>query len=283
MERETSQRGFQITGARIPIILALKKIEDLRPHEEIVEPDLQGLIVALRRDPILRHPIIADSNSGAVLDGTHRLEALSRVGCLTIPAALIDYQNPLIRIDQWYRVVEGMSADRFRGELSLPASSVPPSEADRRLLNREGYASTRDSQSCFLYISEIATPLHLCRKAFKLEQIGRNKGLKITYTDTEDTGPLTDNSFLMSTIRLEKREVVDACRDHILFPPKSTRHLIPSRPLGINTPLDLLRDPEMQRAEDKFEQHLKSKKVKHLPEGSWVGSRRYLEEVFLFE
>lgn len=283
MERETSQKGFQITAAKIPIFLALKEIQDLLPHEEIVEADLQGLVEALRRDPVLRHPIIADSNSGAVLDGTHRLAALSRVGCLRIPAALIDYQNPLVRIDQWYRVVEGMNVERFMTELPLPATSVSPSEADRKLLNREGYASIRDTNSCILYTSELAKALVLCRKAFKLEQDARNEGLKITYTDTEDTGRLSVNSFVMSTIRLEKKEVVAGCRDHVLFPPKSTRHLIPSRPLGINTPLELLRDPQMQRAEDKFEQHLKSKKMKHLPEGSWIGSRRYMEEVFLFE
>jgi L-serine kinase (ADP) len=283
LERETSQKGFRINSAKIPIFLALKKIQDLMPHEEIVEADLNGIVNALHRDPILRHPIIADSNSGAVLDGTHRLAALSRLGCLTIPTALIDYQNPLVRIDQWYRVVEGMSAEHFRRELPLLATAMSPLDADRKLLNREGYASIRDNQSCFLYQSEMVSALDLCRKAYKLEEIGRNKGLKITYIDTEDTGRLAVNHFLMSTIRLEKREVIAGCRDHNLFPPKSTRHLIPSRPLGINTPLELLRDPQMQRAGGRFEQHLKSMKVKHLPEGSWVGSRRYMEEVFLFE
>lgn len=283
MERETSPKGFQIVSAKIPIFLALKRIEELRPHEEIVEQDLKGIVHALSRDPVLRHPIIADSTSGAVLDGTHRLAALSKLGCLTIPAALIDYQNPLIKIDRWYRVFDGMNTDRFMRDLSLLATPLSPSEADRSLLDRNGYASIRDDQSCFLFTSEKTSALELCRKAFRLEEIGRNKGLKITYTDTEDPQRLSDKSFTMSTIRLEKREVVAGCRDHVLFPPKSTRHLIPSRPLGVNTPLELLKDPQIPRAEDKFEQHLGSKRIRHLPEGSRVGSRRYMEEVFLFE
>jgi len=283
LERETPQKGFQINSARIPIFLALKRVEDLRPHEEIVEPDLKGIIEALRRDPVLRHPIIADSTSGAVLDGTHRLAALSTLGCLTIPTALIDYQNPLVRIDRWYRVVDGMNAELFKRELILPSIPLSPSAADLRLLNREGYASIRDDKNCFLYLSEGKSPLDLCRKAFKMEEVARHKGLKVTYVDTEDSGRLSDRTFLMSTIQLEKEEVVEGCRNHTLFPPKSTRHLIPSRPLGINIPLELLRDSQMQKAEDKFEQQLRSKKVRHLPEGSRIGSRRYMEEVFLFE
>jgi len=39
----------------------------------------------------------------------------------------------------------------------------------------------------------------------------------------------------------------------------------------------------VEEAEAEFEKYLAAKRVRRLPEGSMVGSRRYMEEVFLFE
>src|SRR5213592_4017968 len=81
----------------------------------------------------------------------------------------------------------------------------------------------------------------------------------------------------------KKNKVVESCQAHNLFPPKSTRHLIPSRPLGIGVPLLWLKNRNIEEAEAEFEKYLAAKRVRRLPEGSMVGSRRYMEEVFLFE
>ena len=121
------------------------------------------------------------------------------------------------------------------------------------------------------------------QNSFGIEDIARNTHLKIVYTDNDDPRELRAKGFMMSTIRVEKSEVVESCMNHRLFPPKSTRHLIPSRPLGLTVPLDWLKNTNYAEAESAFVKHIRSKHVKRLPEGSRVGSRRYLEEVFLFE
>jgi len=284
LETSTSPRGFAITESKIPILLALKRTEELRPHEETVREDLNGIVRALQNDPILRHPIIADSTSGAVLDGTHRLAALKHLGCRTIPTALIDYQNPLVVIDRWFRKIKLEDPQDFMNHLSkLSPIAMSTSEADRSLLNRSSYASLQDHQDCWSFRSNESAPLDMCKRAFALEQIAVTGNGKITYSDKADITNLSRFTMLMSTIRLEKNDVVDCCRKHLLFPPKSTRHLIPSRPLGTNVPLNWLRDLNVPEAEAEFEKHLSKMKVKRLPEGSTVGSRRYMEEVFLFE
>src|SRR4029077_14163878 len=94
---------------------------------------------------------------------------------------------------------------------------------------------------------------------------------------------VSPTSTLMSTIRLEKSEVVESCIKQKLFPTKSTRHLIPSIPLGTSVPLRWLKIANIEEAETEFEKHLTRMRVIKLPEGSVVGSRRYMEEVFLFE
>jgi hypothetical protein len=285
LEVDPSEKGFQINTGRIPILLTLKRIRELKPHEETVLIDLRGIVTSLERDPVLRHPIIADSATGAVLDGTHRLIALSQLGCDTIPTALIDYQNPLVRVDRWFRVITGENLNDFMKRTEQKSSHLSSSttEADQSLLSRLSYATLCDRRKCFTFRSNEPTALKACQNAYQIEKIARNNDLKIAYTDNEDLKALLKNSFLMSTIRVEKSEVIESCVNHTLFPPKSTRHLIPSRPLSLAVPLDWLKSKNYADAESAFVKHIRSKHIKRLPEGAKVGSRRYLEEVFLFE
>jgi len=285
LEVDPSGKGFEIRNGKIPILLTLKRISELKPHEETVPTDLHGIASTLKRDPVLRHPIIADSVTGAVLDGTHRLATLLRLGCYTIPTALIDYQNPLVRVDRWFRVITGEDLNDFmkRTEKSRSDLVTSASEADQGLLSRLSYAALRNQKECFTFRSNGYGALEACQNAFQIEEIARNNHLDIAYADSDDPKVLSRNSFLMSTIRVEKSEVIESCVNHTLFPPKSTRHLIPSRPLGIAFPLDWLKNKNYAEAESAFGKHILSKHVRRLPEGSKVGSRRYMEEVFLFE
>jgi L-serine kinase (ADP) len=284
LEQASSPRGFAITAARIPILLSLKRTEDLRPHEETVQEDLNGIVKALQHEAILRHPIIADSKTGLVLDGTHRLAALKGLGCRSVPAALIDYQNPLVQVDRWFRIIKlenpGDLLKRLEGLTPIPTATP---EADTSLLDRSSYATLRDTHQCLAFRSKDVAPLSLCRHAFALEQIARDNHAKVTYTDKGDTENLSPSTILMSTIRLTKLEVVECCLKNQLFPPKSTRHLIPSRPLGITVPLRWLKETNFEDAEGRLEKHLAAMTIRRLPEESVVGSRRYMEEVFLFE
>ncbi|HYY92593.1 MAG TPA: hypothetical protein VE955_11465, partial [Candidatus Dormibacteraeota bacterium] len=166
---------------------------------------------------------------------------------------------------------------------NLSPVPIPASESDRSLFDRKSYATLRDPQDCFALESKDPDPFYMTRHAFALEEIARRNHSKVDYTDNADTKDLTEISVLMSTIRLEKEEVVDTCLKRLLFPPKSTRHLIPSRPLGVSVPLEWLKTNNIPAAEAKFEKHLATMSVRRLPEGSKVGSRRYMEEVFLFE
>ncbi len=219
------------------------------------------------------------------MDGNHRLAALSRLGCYTIPTALIDYQNPLIKVDRWFRVITGESLNDFMERTQKIPSRIAESEAraDRTLLSRSSYASLYNKRECFIFGSIGSNALQAFQNSFRIEEIARNSHLKIAYNDTDEFKELTEDSFMMSTIRVEKREVIESCMNHKLFPPKSTRHLIPSRPLGLAVPLEWLKNKNFAEAESSFVKHIRSKHVKRLPQGSKVGSRRYLEEVFLFE
>ncbi len=208
------------------------------------------------------------------MDGTHRLAALKKLGCRTVPAALIDYENPLVQVNRWFRIITGDTLQNFiKRPRQSSASSMSPSDAEQSLLGRSCYATLRDKTECLGFKSKEYTPLALYRHAFQLEQIARYNHMKIAYTDNGEMNQVSGSDILMSTICLKKSEVVESCLGHYLFPPKSTRHLIPSRPLGIGVPLGWLKNPNVEEAEAEFEKYLAAKRVRRLPEGSMVGSR----------
>ncbi len=282
MEVDTSSDGYQIKNSKIPILLALRKVANLKPHEETIPSDLNRLVGLLKQAPVLRHPLVADKNTGLVLDGMHRLAAITRLGCQLAPCALIDYQDPKVRVERWFRTIQGTTLEGFTPRiLSMGPKNETSSRAEKSLLGRECYASLEDIQSCLVFPTRDKDPLSLARASFEIENIARNSQLGIAYTDAKAIP--SSNGFVLSTVCMEKQEILEVTSQHRLFPPKTTRHIIPSRPLGLAVPLAWLKETRPDRSQEKFLKHLRALKMIRQPEGSWVGSRRYQEEVFVFE
>lgn len=260
------------------------KTLDLRPHEETVPDDLQRLVEALKANPVLRHPIIADRKTGIVLDGTHRLAAVKELKCDFIPSALVDYHDQRIMVERWFRVLTGDSVKDFEKGLDrLRPKALSHKECEDGLAERRWFATIEKNTQCLAFPSKTTNVYQMVQASYKIELEARKQKLKITYQDNASAEGNTSESLLLSMIKIEKAEVVATAKRGKLFPPKSTRHLVPSRPLGGGVPLDWLQGTDFSEAQSRYLKFLQSRKVKQLPEGSRVGSRRYLEEVFLFE
>lgn len=284
MEANSSLKGYLITNAKIPILITLKKTSDLKAHEETIPDDLKRLVSALRDNPVLRHPIIADIHSGIVLDGTHRLAAVKRLKCNFIPAALVDYDDPRITVERWFRLFSGPNVAKFESGLRrLDLREVNHDECETGLLQRQWYATVERGGFCGAFPRRKNTAYDMVRDSYAIELAARKKKVKISYQDNKDQESSRKTSLVMSMIKILKSEVVETVSQGQLFPPKSTRHLVPSRPLGGGVPLEWLQSSEYTEAESQYHEFIRSRKITKLPEGSRVGSRRYLEEVFLFE
>jgi L-serine kinase (ADP) len=284
LEAHSSLKGYSIAGGRIPILITLRKTSDLRPHEETVAEDLKKLVSALKQNPVLRHPIIADRITGTVLDGTHRLAAVKQLKCNFIPSALVDYNDPQITIERWFRQFSGSSLQNLESDLNrLDPRRVSLDECEDGLSKRRWYATVEKSNSHMAFPVRNPDPYQMVQDSHRIEIAARTQGARITYQDNKDMEAGDSESLVMSTIKLEKEEIVETVKKGKLFPPKSTRHLVPSRPLGGGVPIDWLQGFDFSEAQSRYQEFIQSKKVKRLPEGSRVGSRRYLEEVFLFE
>jgi L-serine kinase (ADP) len=284
LEAHSSLKGYSIADGRIPILITLRKTSDLRPHEETVAEDLKKLVNALKENPVLRHPIIADRFTGTVLDGTHRLAAVKQLKCNFIPSALVDYNDPQITIERWFRQFSGSNLQNLENELMrLDPRKVSLDECEDGLSKRRWYATVEKPKSYLAFPVRGPDPYQMVQDSHRIEITARKQGARITYQDNKDMEAGDSESLVMSTIKLEKKEIVEIVKKGKLFPPKSTRHLVPSRPLGGGVPIDWLQGSDFSEAQSRYLAYIQSRKVKRLPEGSRVGSRRYLEEVFLFE
>ena len=87
-------------------IIALLNIADLKDHEHINENYLVELTRKIKEDKELKIPVVVDKHSNVVLDGHHRFYALQRLGCKRIPAFVVDYYNPDIKLNCWNHYVK---------------------------------------------------------------------------------------------------------------------------------------------------------------------------------
>ncbi len=283
MVENSSPEQYKIPNSRLPILLTLKPLRDLKAHEQTVSEDLHVLVSSLQKDPVLRHPIVVDKTTGLVLDGTHRLAALAETGCQFAPCALIDYNDSRIILERWFRVIEGVELREYLSRIpNIDWKTSTPREAQELLLLRECYAALQDNKLCVVFPKLEKDPGSLVSRAFEIERKARQNGLKIVFSD-ENEIPTNERGFVLSSIKMEKPEVLLHAMNKSPFPPKTTRHIIPSRPLGVNVPTEWLKSGTLEVARQSFVKHLRTKRVTRLAEGSWVGSRRYQEELFLFE
>ncbi|HZD13291.1 MAG TPA: hypothetical protein VE177_07225, partial [Candidatus Binatus sp.] len=200
--------GYEIRSAKIPIVIAIRPLRSLLPHEEVVEEELFSLSRSITLDKVLRHPILADSRTGVVLDGTHRFVVLERLGYRLAPVALVDYQSPAIRIDRWYRIFHGAELDDdLYSSLSALGFEVREEKPviGRRLLEAREISMVLEDENRLLVFPrpKDTTPLTALQVARKIEEFMLRKGCVLSYQDARPS-PTQSQTLALSPLRLEK-------------------------------------------------------------------------------
>ena len=101
--------------------------------------------------------------------------------------------------------------------------------------------------------------------------------------DEELCRTLKREEFIIWTPRITKEMVVDAARKEKIFAPKTTRHLIPARPLNVNVPTMWFKeDLSLEEINKRFSLFLEGKEIRRLGPGQVINGRYYEEELFVF-
>jgi hypothetical protein len=69
------------------------KIAELRPHEKTSQKNLAAVKQKILTRGYIKNPVVVDKSHNIILDGHHRVKALSELGYKKIPVLLVDYQG----------------------------------------------------------------------------------------------------------------------------------------------------------------------------------------------
>ncbi len=282
--------GFTLETPLIRLEIALEELSRLHIHEEIIPEKMLELVAKMPGDGVFIHPIIVDSNSLVVLDGMHRVAAARKIGFRYIPVCLVDYGNPHIQIGCWYRMFGGLrdaseaeAAFRREGMTSTPQ----PYEVAHGLVEGRKAITAAFSSDWSLVATAHAGGIKerydaIKRMETRLQEAGHRMGYS---TDRDAPSKISAGEYQagLMTPTVTKKEVVETALAGKVFSQKTTRHIIPARPMNVNVPIAWLRgDLSLEEANTRLQDHLASKRIEKLPPGQ-ILDRRYDEELYVFK
>jgi len=283
--------AYVVPDKRLRLDIAIVEIDSLHLHEDIVQELLRYLMLTIKLNGYVKHPIIVDRKSLVVLDGVHRVVALKKLGIHRVPACLVNYSNPAIQVLNWYRTMTGASnIESAMSHVRKTACDVEKigEVAEKMLGISPAVAAIRSRDWIFL----IKCPFKSLQEDYKI--IGKVEdrlkaiGVRIRYeTERDALEGLQEGRVdaVMYTPKVTKDEILKSALSAHSFAWKATRHVVPARPLNVNVPLRLLRarDRSLAQVNRELRSMLLRKRLRRLPAGSVIDGRRYEEELYVFE
>jgi len=264
-------------------------VEKLHIHEEVIPNILRKLTEEIRADGYLRHPVIVDLKTLVVLDGMHRLAAIKNLGCRFIPVCLVDYGNPHILIGCWCRIVNhALDFEKLVEavkEIGFTVEECQRETARKLVSERKAAISIVSRSKCFaVYGPQEIKEIYDAIKQIELKL--RSVGYSIGYDTESDALDKVSSGKVLSMFmvpNVSKNDVVTVALRGEVFAHKTTRHVVPVRPLFVNVPLEWLCGKlSLKKANEKLVEYLSKKEIKRLPPGQ-VLDRRYEEELYVFK
>ncbi|MFQ6104562.1 MAG: ParB N-terminal domain-containing protein [Candidatus Glassbacteria bacterium] len=257
--------------------------------EGIIPERARDLSTLIDYDGVQSDPIVVAETGSKyiVLDGMHRVEALRVLGCRDILVYLVNYADEHIILGSWDAIIKKKQGlkDLIENFSKSKGLEFRQHHGDVRelLYGRHCYfgfkshegrttAVTRGKKQV-LGLDEIITTLEECEELFD------EKGITLTYladTLSEATFRHAEDSLLMIRPRFTKEEVVSRTLSGKLFPRKTTRHIIPSRPLKVNVKISLL----SENIDISIKNRLLQAELKRLNDHGRI--RFYPDSIFLF-
>lgn len=278
---------MEISSSSLTFQLSLLGIDELKPHEEVVEKSVKSLASEILAQGEVRDPLMVDEDDYIILDGMHRFESLKALKCRFAPCCLLDYDNEKIKVGSWFRLFVVDRADGAAEDL-LRTSTLTYSKRKTTLENISYSPQTvvMTGDGTVFSLSDV-DPVQCARTGVLLEREMVKKGHAVEYlSEIMAIQKLRSGevNFVISLPIFTKQQIRKCGVQGNLLPHKVTRHVIPSRPLRLDVPLSLLRDPDISlpEADLRLNDILTRKQMTMKPPGSIVEGRRYEEELLVF-
>ncbi len=284
--------GFKLEVQGFGLEIALVAVSKVHIHEEIIPEPLEELVRDIKSIGKVRNPVIVDSNTRVVLDGMHRVAAVREIGCRYLPVCLVDYQDSNVMVGCWYRVIRGkpkpdesVFLDMSRS-LGLEVKRSSLGEALEALEERSATIAFMTAKNCHLLNASRMDIRESYKWVKRLEQAILDKGFDVGYErDSEAERQVISDKALAALLvpRVRKDEVIKAALTGKVFAHKTTRHVLPVRPMGVEVPLRWLTgDKPLGEVNRELTERLSKLEVDHVPPGSFFEDRYYEEELLVF-
>jgi hypothetical protein len=272
--------------------LKIVPIDKCLAHEGIVQKWVDRIAYNILDHGVVKNPIIVSEHKGhyVVIDGMHRFSAFKKMELGHVLVCETDYNSKKI-------VLEGWDAFTFRriGAKNLLCELFPEAEgykiaecadvpeARKQLLKRKHLLVAGDKGGKFYTLDKPRIDNeHLLDELIHITEMidaeidARN--LRVLYVENSLSDDKFENSDAASMIlrpQFRKEEVIERTLQKQLFPRKSTRHLIPDRPLRVDLDLSLLRaNINIDIKNRLLDEHLKwcfeSDRVRYYPESVYI-------------
>ncbi|MEM0380487.1 MAG: DUF5603 domain-containing protein [Desulfurococcaceae archaeon] len=222
-------------------------IDKLVPHEEIVEGRLNNLIEQFRKDNAVDMPIIVAEIPGLdkylIVDGHHRWAALMKMGYRKIPCVIIDYFSDNVKLKTWYPAIIGsikpviteLSKKLVVDKCDYSIENISEKDIGKYafvIIGRKECYSIPGGVDEQRIVSNILSQLNL-ENMFTLVYYGELSEALEDLLKNE-----VDYIFLRKSIT--KNDVIEIVKKNKVYPPKTTRHILPFYPEKTYTSLKQL-------------------------------------------
>jgi len=274
------------------IKIEIIKVKDLIQHEETI---LEKEIFFQKRS-ILKNPIIV-TEQNIIIDGNHRALGFKAQNIEYILAYRINYFDPSVILRYWYRYIPGFGnlaefneiIMRSGGKIKEMKSLISLKKA---CINQNfGFGFFIGDFYGFAMFNEkkYHNAVSIYNKIQELQNIMKMSGHEIQYIpdqvldDENFMNKFNKNDLIFLTPHLTKSQIVDSIFEGKVFAPKTTRHIIPYRPLNINIPIVWFKQgSNLDTLNIQLESLLKNKRIEKIAPHQLIEGRYYEEELLMF-
>ena len=287
---------YCIKTNKLTLELEVVPVKILLQHEQIIPHKAGRLTYEFKNLAHLQNPVIVDENY-VVLDGNHRTHVFKALNFRYIPVCKIDYLNDSTKLRCWFRLL-GHVTNIGAVEKTFESSGcrlhrVPDVSSLMEILETQTDACGIQRMDGCIFIE---FPERISQDAVAIFDLLQKIQQQLTSLEmTLDYIPcnavhtklfcqkLNVNQAVVWTPRLTKKSVIAAAKKKKIFAPKTTRHVIPARPLNVNIPGYWLNENiSLEEINLRFETFLQAKQVRRFGPGQIIDGRYYEEELFVF-
>ena len=287
---------FRIKTEKYELKLEVVPVDCLLPHEATLPHLVDNLILEFKNWSNLQDPIIVDENH-IILDGNHRANAFKKLKIRYILACKIDYLNKNLNLKYWFRLLENVqSLDIIKQVIEVLGGTLQP-VPDREVLmetlecNRLCCGIQQGNLYALVRFKEeiVSDPVRAYDILEKIQKELIRKGVMLNYIPCQYVhkrdfcDELKSDQVVIWTPQITKEMVTAAAKERKTYAPKTTRHLIPARPINVNIPTRWFNENiSLENINRRVSRFLNNKGFKRFGPGQIVNGRHYEEEIIVF-